>query len=222
MAVVLVNSTSANASSSASSLTTSSALSITTGNLIVLVTSIGLSTDTVSSITDDFGNNVYSKAVGVNGTVAGDLEIWYGIAIDGGSLKWTVTWGSAAVNQRILVLQYSGGVGVLDQTNSNSAAAAATTLTTGSVTTTVNNELLVAGFFTTVGQSLTAQNSFTKEVSTPATADTTGMDRIVTATGTYTGQASATSTGYLATIASFKGPTDIVATKKNMWGIVIG
>ncbi len=218
MAITLVNSTSANAAGSATTLATSG-LSITVGNLVVIVTSIGVGTDAVSTVTDEQGNK-YQQAVSVTGTLTNTVELWYGIAVDGGTLTFTVTWGSTGINRRILILQYKNVAAVLDGTNSNSVLSGATSLTTNGVTTTNANDLLVAAFDTTVAQTLTATNSFVVEVSTPATADTHGLDRIVSATGTYSGTATATATGYAGVIAAFKS-VDVVAAKANKFIVVI-
>jgi len=218
MAIVLVNSTSANSAGSATSLATF-ALAITAGNLIVIVTSIGAATDAVSTITDETGN-VYKKAVSVTGTLTNTLELWYGIAVDGGSLTFNVTWGGAGVNRRVLVLQYKNVADVLDGTNSNSVLAGATSLTTNSVSTTNANDLLVAAFALTVAQALTVTNSFTGEVSTPATPDTSAQDRIVSATGSFAGTATATATGYAGVIAAFKS-VDVAITKANKWVLTV-
>ncbi|HXQ27297.1 MAG TPA: IPT/TIG domain-containing protein, partial [Candidatus Acidoferrales bacterium] len=188
--LAFVQSSSADPQTSPTSLTVTYAAAQTAGNLNVVIVGWNNATALISSVTDSKGN-AYVLAVGptVQAGVA-TQAIYYAKNIASaaaGTNIVTVTFNAAASFPDIRIAEYSGvdTVNPVDVVAANQGSTSSSS--SGAVTTTNANDLLVAG---NVIQTLTtgAGTSFTKRVITSPDGDIL-EDRIVTATGSYTGTA---------------------------------
>src|SRR6266403_1827919 len=171
-------------------------LAQTGGNLNVVIVGWNNSTATVASVTDTRGN-IYSPALTPtvqSGTAS--LVIYYAKNIAAaavGANSVTVTFASAAAFPDIRIAEYGG----LDTANPLDVAVGAqgnsASSSSGAITTTNANDLLVAA---NLVQTVTTGpgTSFTRRVITNPDGDIL-EDRIVTATGSYTGVAPVSPSG---------------------------
>lgn len=112
------------------------------GNLIlVFVGSSGL-TDTVTTVTDNAGNN-YTKAYGEATGSGGNTELWY-VAKALSTTSISVAFSAASTTKSVFVREYGGmaQVACLDQTKTSSGSGTAVT-TGASASTTTADELVV-------------------------------------------------------------------------------
>ena len=168
------------------------------GDLNVVVVGWGDATHQISSVTDSKGN-LYLLASGptvLTGSAALTQSVYYakniGAALAGANVV-TLSFNAAVASPDIRILEYSG----IDPVNALDVSAAATgnssTSTSGAVLTTNPMDLLVGA--NVVWTSTTAPGSgFTQRMITSPDGDI-AMDRVVTATGSYSASASLGSAG---------------------------
>lgn len=208
MALALVT-TAGFGNSSSSTTVASPATAHTSGSLLVVVVNWETAATNLSSMADTAGNT-YSNLTKRTSTNMGS-QIWYCANITGNASNIvTATFSSATTGHSIMVHEFSGAAvsSVFDQENGTSGTGSS--LSAGNVTTTQADEVLVAGFVRwNSGGVWTEGSSYTMGANTSAI--NTGympsmMEyRIVSATGTYDGNATNTGGGeYLAVVASFK------------------
>jgi hypothetical protein len=171
-------------------------LAQTAGNLNVVIVGWNDATHTVSSVTDSKGN-VYVLAVGPtvqSGTATQSIYYAKNIAAaTAGSNTVTVTFNAAAAFPDIRIAEYAGIDPVNPVDGSIAAQGSTASSSSGAFTTTNANDLLVAA---NVVQTLTtgAGTGFTSRGITSPDGDIL-EDRIVTATGSYTGVAPVSPSG---------------------------
>lgn len=209
-AIALVNTTSGTNDGSGTSLGATAA-SHTAGNLIVAVV-VWSGNVNANVPTDTAGNTYVSTGQKANNGTSDHVEIFYAKNIAGNAANVvTGNWASAATFRRVMVHQYSGcDIAAPFATGEGGtvlATAAASATTTSWVTATAD-EVIVAGFGSSGAvnhTNIVAGTSFTKRLDDIGV-DSGTEDRIVSATGTYTGSytaSSGTQTWWLAA-ASFK------------------
>jgi hypothetical protein len=180
----------------------------TAGDLNVVVVGWDGSSNTVESVKDTSGN-VYTKAVGPT-EVSSELTqlIYYAkniVASSAFANAVTVTFASNASDPDVRILEYSGA----NTSTPVDAVAAGTgssnTSATSSVTTT-NATDLIFGANTTRTTTTAAGSSFAKRMITLPHGDI-AEDRMVTATGSYSAQASlSASSDWVMQVVAFRTP----------------
>jgi hypothetical protein len=205
-AISFVQQNSSDPQSSPTTVTLAFTAAQTAGNLNVVVVGWNDATHTVSSVTDSKGN-VYVLAVGPtvqSGTATQSIYYAKNIAAaTAGSNSVTVTFNAATAFPDVRIAEYAG----LDPANpldvSVAAQGTSTSSSSGAVTTTNANDLLVAANLVQTGTTGAGAN-FTRRVITSPDSDIL-EDRIVTATGSYTGVAPVSPSGkWIMQMAAFR------------------
>jgi Galactose oxidase-like, Early set domain/Concanavalin A-like lectin/glucanases superfamily/Bacterial Ig domain/Glucodextranase, domain B/Kelch motif len=168
-----------------------------TGNLNVVVVGWNDAKATVTSVTDSKGNS-YARAVGPTVRVNQATQSIYFAqniaAAAANSNIVTVRFNVAAAYPDIRILEYSGLDPVSPLVGGVGSSGSSTTTNSGSLTTTVPNVLLVAA--NVVAKSTTGPGAgFISRMITNPNNDIV-EDRIVTTTGTYSGTAPQSPSGY--------------------------
>ena len=166
------------------------------GDLNVVVTGWNDSTSTVTSVVDTNGNT-YTRVVGptvIGGTASQSIYYARNIAAAaGGANTVTVAFSAAATFPDIRIAEYAGADPVNPVDVSVAASGNSTSSNSGAVTTTNANDLLFAA--NTISTSTTgAGGGFTRRIITQPDSDIM-EDRMVTATGSYSGTAPITPSG---------------------------
>lgn len=195
MAIALVNKTTGTSDTGATTLAATAA-SHTTGNLIVV--GVVWSNNVTASIpTDTAGNTYVSTTFKANNGTSDHVEIFYAKNVTGNASNVvTAHFSASATFRRIFVYQYSGCSTTAPFTTgegSTGTAASTTSVVTGSFSTAIANSVLVAFMGGSGSESAdTAGSGYTLE-NAKLGGDSNGEDRIVSATGSYTGGFSWTS-----------------------------
>jgi hypothetical protein len=161
----------------------------TAGDLNLVAVGWNDTSATVQSVTDGLGNTYILAAGPLKGTAL-TQSVYYAKNILGGSNTVMVTFSKAAVSPDVRILEYKGlntatPLGVTAGASGTSGSNA--TVSSGSATTTSANELIFGAGITT-GAFSKAGTSFKSEVIT-ADGDI-AEDEVVSATGSYSAQAS--------------------------------
>jgi phosphodiesterase/alkaline phosphatase D-like protein len=187
----------------------------TTGNLNVVVVGWNDATATVQSVGDSQGNT-YQRAIGPTvraGSATQSIYYAANIAAAPANVNTvTVTFSPAAAFADVRIAEYSGiatvnpvDVAVGAQGSSNSASS-------GAVTTTNANDLLIAAD-TVATHSPNAGTDFTARIVTKPDGDIL-EDRIITATGSYSGTASVAPSGWwIMQMVAFRAATPVPDTQ---------
>lgn len=214
-AIAYVQSTQTNLGNQTSPATLAYTSSVTSGSLLLVCVTLGLTTDP-TSITDSLGQT-FTKAVNGKNTTDNNstVSLWYKESSAAGADTVSVAYASAA-NIRFAIAEYSGISisGSLDQIN-NAQADASTAINAGSVTTTQASELLAVCARNNTGVTFTAGTSYTMREQVPAAPNARAAfeDRIVSSTGTYTGDMTTSgNVNWGAVIATFKAAGGAVVT----------
>ena len=173
----------------------------TAGNLNIVGVGWNDTTSTVSNVTDSRGNS-YALAIGPTSGTGLRQSIYYAKNIAAGSNTVTVTFSQAATFVDVRVLEYSGldTANPLDKTAG--AAGSGTTASSGAVTTTAANELIF-GAGMTISKFTGAGSGFISRIITSPDADI-AEDRTVSATGSYSANATNSSSNWVMQMATFK------------------
>lgn len=211
MAIVFINAAGGNATTSASTVA-SNALSVSAGNtLIVCVTNYTSNGAVVTGITDTAGNTYTRCGATVGGDAQHTQEIWYASNVIGNASNVvTVQFSALATYRTMAVVQYSGlaASNTYDVGSTGTLTPSGTTHTTTTATTTQADELLIGWFVAWEQYPITG-------ASAPNTlrriqGDCAVVDRIVSATGTYSVAATssvAVSSGQYCMMRTFKAAT---------------
>ena len=186
-------------SNDASGTTMTVTRTVTAGN--ALIVQVAWANNVTCSV--NHGDGTYTSARKQDVGTTDHLEVFYFLNSTGGAKTITATFSAGATFRRMNGHEVSGlaASGVLDQTNG--ATGNGTALSAGNITTTQNDEYLYAGFSHFVTATFTEGTGWTP-------AGTPGPDgfneyRIPTATGTFTGNCTASATAdWIAIVASFK------------------
>ncbi|MBV9346164.1 MAG: fibronectin type III domain-containing protein [Gammaproteobacteria bacterium] len=178
------------------------------GDLNVIVVGWNDSTATVKSVTDSAGN-VYSLAVGPT-TLSGFLTqaIYYSSNIVGAAANAntvTVTFNSAAAYPDIRIVEYSGVASAAPVDGAAAASGNSAAANSGPVATGSANDLLLAADITVTYTTL--GSGYTQRILTSPDGDMV-EDRIVAATGTYSGtNGISPAGGWVEQLVAFKAGT---------------
>lgn len=209
MAIALVagsvhTGTGANASSASAAFTSNTA-----GNFLVAVIGWNNSGRSFTSVVDTAGNTWTGVGTLVSSSTA--LTRIFFVAnckASAGTNTVTMNIGGGA-NTAITIAEYSGVAtsSPLNVTNQLTGTTSNPKLTTG-ITTTVAGDLIISALEWVGTSALTAGTGFTRESSVLHTTNVQGMeDQITTATGTFTGDWTATAAQWALQVAAFKPNT---------------
>lgn len=185
---------------------------LTAGNAVIVA--VAWATTGVTC-TVDHGEGAYTSARKQAFGTTDFVEVFYFLSVAGGATTITATFSASATFRRMNGHEVSGlaASGVLDQVNS--ATGTGTALSAGNITTTQADEYLFAGFSHFTSATFTAGTGWTA-------GGTPGVDgfneyRIPTATGTFTGNCTASaSADWIAVVASFKADVGAAANKQKL------
>lgn len=187
-AISLINATTGSADTGANSLAATAA-NHTAGNLIVV--GVVWSGNFTSSVpTDTAGNTYVSTTFKANNGTTDHVEVFYAKNITGNASNIvTAHFSGSATFRRIMAYQYSGCDTTAPFTagEGGTAVATGTSITTSTWTTATADEVLVCFMGAAgTGVSYGPASGYTMETTNLAT-DSNGADKIVAATGTYSG-----------------------------------
>jgi hypothetical protein len=186
----------------------------TAGDLNIVVVGWNDTVSTVKSVTDSAGN-VYHLAIGPTSGSGLRQSIYYASNILSGSDKVTVSFSQAAAYADVRILEYRG-VTKLDVTAG--ASGNSVTANSGSATTTTASELIFAANTVATGNQAPG-GGFTARIITSPDSDL-AEDKIVSATGANSAQATLTSAGpWVMQMATFSNGSSGSATPSVLSGL---
>ncbi|MBB6142892.1 hypothetical protein HNQ77_000836 [Silvibacterium bohemicum] len=186
----------------------------TAGDLNIVVVGWNDTASTIKSVTDSTGN-VYHLAIGPTSGSGLRQSIYYASNILSGTDKVTVSFSQAAAYADVRILEYRG-VTKLDVTAG--ASGNSVTANSGSATTTSASELIFAANTVATGNQAPG-SGFTARIITSPDSDL-AEDKIVSATGANSAQATLTSGGpWIMQMATFSNGSSGSATPSVLSGL---
>src|SRR5215475_4583813 len=187
----------------------------TAGDLNVVIVGWNDATAQVQSVVDSLGNT-YQRAVGPTVRAGSATQsIYYAANIAGataGANTVTVTFSPAAAFADIRIAEYRGIATVNPVDVAVGAQGSSASSSSGAITTTNANDLLVAGNMVQTGTTAAGAGFTSRRITTPD--GDIPEDQIVTTTGSYTGTAPVSPTGWwIMQLVAFRAASSVPDTQ---------
>jgi hypothetical protein len=119
---------------------------VTAGNTLIVCFRLAVSTDRISSVTDNQGNSYSLAAEFASGTLSKYLAIYYAKNVAGGSVTVSINYSAGSNNLVVIAHEYSGMSQSVpfDVATVGDAATAVTTITSSSLNNNFANSLIFA------------------------------------------------------------------------------